>query len=381
MNSDQRIELEIKIHQLKKQMAEDEQTALEQAYDDALTGLERRKNLANINYELEIAYLEEIRRKYKLTHEDAIDLEQRIRDLIAERKEADISAIDRLGEAVTEAIKNKYEQQREIEEERINSSIENWQKWEDETVAAIQGQIDALDDLAEAQQSEDERREYELKRQQLEMQLAYEKDDYNRKQLQKEINRLDNEEADRLAEEEREKQKEALEAQIEEIQKISEQEQEKLEQELEAIGENYDELTSSFNLRVQTEKVMMQSSQKELIDLIKSYAPEYDLLGQSLGDALYEGFASKYKNIETMVQQVANFTSHYQDMLANTANAAADNFWSSRTEYEAQIAASAPPANQEISLIVNFNQPVESPVQTKRALAEVVDNLAAEIRK
>lgn len=381
MNSDQRIELEIKIHQLKKQMAEDEQSALEQAYDDALTGLERRKNLANINYELEIAYLEEIRRKYKLTHEDAIDLEQRIRDLIAERKEADISAIDRLGEAVTEAIKNKYEQQREIEEERINSSIENWQKWEDETVAAIQGQIDALDDLAEAQQSEDERREYELKRQQLEMQLAYEKDDYNRKQLQKEINRLDNEEADRLAEEEREKQKEALEAQIEEIQKISEQEQEKLEQELEAIGENYDELTSSFNLRVQTEKVMMQSSQKELIDLIKSYAPEYDLLGQSLGDALYEGFASKYKNIETMVQQVANFTSHYQDMLANTANAAADNFWSSRTEYEAQIAASAPPANQEISLIVNFNQPVESPVQTKRALAEVVDNLAAEIRR
>lgn len=305
--------------------------------------------------------------------------------MLKDKKEADISALDKLGDAVTEALKNKYEQQRELEEDLINQSIENWKKWEDETTAAIQGQIDALDKLDEAQESEDKRREYELKRQQVELKLAYEKDDYNRKQLQKELNRLDKEEAERLLKEERKAQKEALQQQLEDVKKQSQEQQDALQKELDAIGENYDKLTSSFNLRAETEKAMLQSSQKQLIEMIKSYAPEYDLAGQSIGESLYNGFYGKYKSIETMVQQISNFQRSYQRDLARTANAAADNFWTSRAEYEVQLNAkasqSAQPAKQDISLVVNFNEPVESPIQVRRQLETVVDNLAAEIRK
>lgn len=385
LNAEQRMELEIKIHNLKKQLADEEQSALEQAYDEALDRIERRKKLSALSYDLEIAYLDEIRRKYKLTAEDAADLEQRIRDLLKDKKDADISALDKLGDAVTEALKNKYEQQREMEEDLINQSIENWKKWEDETTAAIQGQIDALDKLDEAQESEDKRREYELKRQQVELKLAYEKDDYNRKQLQKELNRLDKEEAERLLKEERKAQKEALQQQLDEVKKQSQEQQDALQKELDAIGENYDKLTSSFNLRAETERTMLQSSQKQMIELIKSYAPEYDLAGQSIGESLYNGFYGKYKSIETMVTQIGNFVDSYQRDLARTANAAADNFWTNRAEYEAELTAkasqSAQPANQTISLVVNFNEPVESPIQVRRQLETVVDNLAAEIRK
>lgn len=130
---------------------------------------------------------------------------------------------------------------------------------------------------------------------------------------------------------------------------------------------------------------MLQSSQKQLIEMIKSYAPEYDLAGQSIGESLYNGFYGKYKSIETMVQQISNFQRSYQRDLARTANAAADNFWASRAEYEVQLNAkasqSAQPAKQDISLVVNFNEPVESPIQVRRQLETVVDNLAAEIRK
>lgn len=385
LNAEQRMELEIKIHNLKKQLADEEESALEKAYDEALDRIERRKRLSALSYDLEIAYLDEIRRKYKLTADDAADLEQRIRDLLTDKKEADISALDKLGDAVTDALKNKYEQQRELEEDLINQSIENWKKWEDETTAAIQGQIDALDKLDEAQESEDKRREYELKRQQVELKLAYEKDDYNRKQLQKELNRLDKEEAERLLKEERKAQKEALQQQLEDVKKQSQEQQDALQKELDAIGENYDKLTSSFNLRAETERTMLQSSQKQMIELIKSYAPEYDLAGQSIGESLYNGFYGKYKSIETMVTQIGNFVDSYQRDLARTANAAADNFWASRAEYEVQLNAkasqSAQPAKQDISLVVNFNEPVESPIQVRRQLETVVDNLAAEIRK
>ena len=385
LNAEQRMELEIKIHNLKKQLADEEKSALEKAYDEALDRLERRKKVTALSYDLEIAYLDEIRRKYKLTAEDAADLEQRIRDLLKDKKDADISALDRLGDAVTEALKNKYEQQRELEEDLINQSIENWKKWEDETTAAIQGQIDALDKLDEAQENEDKRREYELKRQQVELKLAYEKDDYNRKQLQKELNRLDKEEAERLLKEERKAQKEALQQQLDDVKKQSQEQQDALQKELDAIGDNYDKLTSSFNLRAETERTMLQSSQKQMIELIKSYAPEYNLAGQSIGESLYNGFYGKYKSIETMVTQIGNFMDSYQRDLARTANTAADNFWANRAEYEAELTAkasqSAQPANQSISLVVNFNEPVESPIQVRRQMEAVVDNLAAEIRK
>ena len=50
-------------------------------------------------------------------------------------------SLDTIGAAVTEALRNQYEQQQAEEEKRIDESIQSWKTWEEETCAAIQGQI------------------------------------------------------------------------------------------------------------------------------------------------------------------------------------------------------------------------------------------------
>lgn len=198
-NADEQMDMEKRLYNAKKQMQADEEAANTKALQAAYKGIENKKSLGKMNSQQELRQLEQIRQKYKMTAEERMELEIKIYNLKKSLKDDEISSINTLADAVTEALKEKYEEQRKIEEERINDSIESWQKWEDKTVTAIQGEIDALDELADKQESENKRQEYENKRQQTELQLAYEKDDYNRQQLQKELNRLDKEEAERLA--------------------------------------------------------------------------------------------------------------------------------------------------------------------------------------
>ena len=154
-------------------------------------------------------------------------------------------------------ITSGIQQMKEAEEEkRIDESIQSWKTWEEETCAAIQGQIDALDELEKQQESEEKRREYENKRQAAELQLKYEKDDYNRKQIQMQIAQMEAEETKRLEEE------------LEAAQELSARQQEALEKEKETVAKQYEELLSEFNLRAQAEKAIMESSQKEILELI-----------------------------------------------------------------------------------------------------------------
>ena len=148
------------------------------------------------------------------THLIPMDLEIELYNLKKELQQEEINAIDSLAGALVEALRNRYEEQRKAEQDRIQESIGNWQTWEDETVSAIQGQIDALDELEKQEESEEKRREYEQKKQALQLQLAYEKDDYQRKQYQQELARLEKEEQERLDQEAREAERERLEEEI-----------------------------------------------------------------------------------------------------------------------------------------------------------------------
>ena len=266
-----------------------------------------------------------------------------------------------------------------MEEKVINDSIDNWKKWEDETVKAIQSQIDALDELANAQESEDKRREYENKRQATELLLKYEKDDYNRKQYQKEINKLDSEENKRLTEERREQQKKELQAQITAVKEQSQTQQDLLNSELEAIAKNYEKVMSSYSLENEAYKMMLSKSQNEIIDFIGSYAPEYELTGKTLGEKLYQGLRTKIKDIDYWFQQLDVKWQWYSSQTAITANQAVDRFWASRAEYERNL--NLMTATPNVNLTVNFNEPVDSPVQVARKMEEVTNNLVNQLKR
>lgn len=377
-NADEQMDMEKRLYNAKKQMQADEEAANTKALQAAYKGIENKKSLGKMTSRQELRQLEQIRQKYKMTADERMELEIKIYNLKKSLKDEEISSINTLADAVTEALKEKYEEQRKIEEERINDSIESWQNWEDKTVEAIQGEIDALDELANKQESENKRQEYENKRQQTELQLAYEKDDYNRQQLQKELNRLDKEEAERLAEEQREAKKKALEGRIEAVKGQSQATQERLKKKLDEVSEKYDKLTDSFSLKAQAQKFIADSTQKQIISLIKSYASDYEIAGNTVGDALYNGMKAKMDNIEAYVDGIFGKIEAYQRRMANTANASADRFWASQNSpqaFQKQTASKSVTVQQT----VNFNQPVESPVETRRQLDRTNQALAKQI--
>ena len=379
MSIEDRRSMELKLHNARKAYEEEIQKAQQETLDKAISSLESRRKVSRITYEEEIKQLREIYNTYNLTTEQQQQVLEQIRSLSRSAKSERSSQFETLGDGVVEALKNKYQEQRDLEEERINQSIENWQTWEDETVSAIQSQIDALDELADAQESEKERQEYENKRQATELQLAYEKDDYNRKQLQKELARLDNEENERLAEERRKQQKEELLAQIDSVKEQSQAQQDLLQAELDAVAENYEKLMSSYSLENEAYEMMLSQSQSEIIAFIGSYAPEYELMGQTLGEKLYIGLKNKIGNIDYYFQQMQLRWQSYSNKTATVANQAVDRFWASRAEYESKINAMATTPN--VNLTVNFNEQVESPVEVARKMEQVTQNLVTQLKQ
>lgn len=377
-NADEQSDMEKRLYNAKKQMQADEEAANTKALQEAYKGIENKKSLGKMNSQQELRQLEQIRQRYKMTAEERMELEIKIYNLKKSLKDDEISSINTLADAVTEALKQKYEEQRKLEEDRINESIESWQNWEDKTVSAIQGEIDALDELAKKQDSENKRQEYENKRQQTELQLAYEKDDYNRTQLQKELARLDKEEAERLVEEQREAKKKALEGRIEAVKGQSQATQERLNKELDKLGEKYEKLTDSFSLKAQAQKFIADSTQKQIISLIKSYASDYEIAGNTIGDALYNGMKAKMDNISAYVDGVFGKIEAYQRQMANTANASADRFWASQNSAQSAKKQSSQKA-VTVKQTVNFNQPIESPVETRRQLDRTNQALAKQI--
>ena len=379
MSYEDRLSMEEKVHNARKTYEAEIQKVQQETLDKKLEAIEKARSTSRITYEEELRQLRHIYRTQKLTLEQQEQLLDKIRSIQQSAESDRSSQFSKVGEGVIEALKNRYQQQRDMEEKVINDSIDNWKKWEDETVKAIQSQIDALDELANAQESEDKRREYENKRQATELLLKYEKDDYNRKQYQKEINKLDSEENKRLTEERREQQKKELQAQITAVKEQSQTQQDILNTELEAIAKNYEKVMSSYSLENEAYKMMLSKSQNEIIDFIGSYAPEYELTGKTLGEKLYQGLRTKIKDIDYWFQQLDVKWQWYSSQTAITANQAVDRFWASRSEYERNL--NSMTATPNVNLTVNFNEPVASPVQVARKMEEVTNNLVKQLKK
>lgn len=383
LTSEQKMDLNEKVYAARIRLAKEAEQAEKSRYDSELKRIQNKVSLGQYSTEDEIRQLEKLKRKYRKNKEIQMELEIKLYNLKRELHQQEVQAVDNLAEAIMEALRNRYEEQRKAEQDRINESIENWQKWEDETVDAIQGQIDALDELNKQQESEEKRREYERKKQALTLQIAYEKDDYQRKQYQQELARLEEEERKRLDEEAREAERKRLEEEMKKVQEESQKQQDDLRDQLDKVNEEYDKMTSDFQLRAEAEKAIMENTQKEIVELIKAFAPEYNLAGQTIGEKLADGFKNKFRDVLNYVESVTKQISDYQQTLIDQANAAADKFYQTQ-QNQAQLP--QPPASlasareaQPVQVTVNFNQPVESPVETRRAIESVMNEIARQI--
>lgn len=326
-----------------------------------------------ITFEEELAQLEALRGKHQMNAEEIMDWEEKVYDLQQEIRERDAESLDQLSDSVIDALENRYQAMLDGEIDRLEQSREAWQTWRDDSVRAVEDQIAALDQLATAQDREKQDAEELRKIEKLRQQIAYEQDDYNRAKLQQQLDQTLESREERLARLELEDQKEALRAQIDQIEQAAESELTALDREQEAIEAAYADRMEEAALRAEAEKLILSQSQDELLSLLEQYAPDYDALGQTLGEKLLDGFARGAGDVAAWFEDFSARLAGAQAQMAALAQSAADTFCDGRrTAQAAQAAVPAVTVNQT----VEFNQPVETPAQVARRMEEVNEALA-----
>ena len=356
--------------------AEDAEKKAEEARKKALQAdydrIEHRRHLNEISLEEELAGLEEIRRKHQMTAEEIMAWEEKVYDLKKEIRERDADSIDQLADGVVSALEKRYEAMRDAEIERLDKSREAWEQWRDDSVAAIEDQIAALDKLADTEDEEKKSAEELRKIEKLRREVEYEQGAYNRQKLQQQLDEAVASREERLRKLELKQQKEALQEEIEKIRDQASEKIKELDGEQDAIEKAYEERLKAASLQAEAEKLLMTKSQDEIMDLLYEYVPEYDALGKSMGEKLLEGFQSKVGSITDWFRGFNDQLARMQEELAGTMNAATDRFYESRRDTAGQGGAGGAPVVQQT---VNFYEPVESPGQVARRMEDVNDQL------
>ena len=351
-----------------KKAEEARKKALQADYDR----IEHRRHLNEISLEEELAGLEEIRRKHQMTAEEIMAWEEKVYDLKKEIRERDADSIDQLADGVVSALEKRYEAMRDAEIERLDKSREAWEQWRDDSVAAIEDQIAALDKLADTEDEEKKSAEELRKIEKLRREVEYEQDAYNRQKLQQQLDEAVASREERLRKLELKQQKEALQEEIEKIRDQASEKIKELDGEQDAIEKAYEERLKAASLQAEAEKLLMTKSQDEIMDLLYEYVPEYDALGKSMGEKLLEGFQSKVESIADWFRGFNDQLARMQEELAGSLNAATDRFYESRRDTAGQSGAGGAPVVQQT---VNFYEPVESPSQVARRMEDVNDQL------
>jgi hypothetical protein len=347
-----------------------------------------RKELEKQEFELAVHYgrlslseqaarLRAMIAQYRAGTQARIDLEKQLHDI---QKTMVQNTID----GILAALEERYAAQRDLERETAEAGVEQWRRWADEQTKAIRAQIDALDELEQAEDRQAEEAEKRRKIASLEQQMAFESDADNRKKLQEQIAAAQEDLDAYLLRIQREDQRKALEAEIERIEEEAAAKEEALNEELNGIDAFYEELMKAANLNAEAQRMLTEGTQEEIIDLLKSYAPDYNITGRTLAEELMEGFIAGLESGGMSVEAwfggiVDSFTQHQRE-LARLANEAADAFWASRgggnADFGAQPSAAAVTAvNPASSIVVNFYQPIEKPSDVTRALEDLLESM------
>ncbi len=413
--TDEKRELTEKLYELRKQLAEEEleyQKAMDQltlreeiaamdkmiaSYKEGTTArrdlekerYEAARELERQEYDLKVYYgqmtlaeqeaqLKKMIASYKEGVQDRIDLEKELYDLQQTIRQQNIDRLNGLSDAIVSALQERYEAQREMEEKTLNDSIDAWQTWGDEQVAAIQRQIDALDELTKQESDAEEEAKKRRKIAMLEQQLLYEQDVYNRRKLQEEIVKSQKELDDWLVQKERDALKADLQKQIDAVNETVKTEQEKLQDKIDANNAYYEELEKEQNLRAEAQKMLMQSGQTDIINLLKEFAPEYNATGQTLGDQLVDGFMSRVGDIEAWFASLTSSLTTYQQELAHVATTAAEQYYSVHGYPTAQEspAPTGPVTNVGPTLNLYFTETTQSPAEIRRELERLLEQIS-----
>jgi hypothetical protein len=259
-----------------------------------------------------------------------------------------ISGVNNLESNIEDALKKRYESEEKAQENHLNKRLDKLSKWKDESEkeindyydnaesraeraataqeAAIQKQINAIDAEATAEDRAAKLKEYTDKITDLQKQIAFSHDDYNKSQLQKQLDSTTADYQKQVSDYAREDKKTALQNQITvikdtldaqkkamdaekkqelaDIDEIYSKKKTRLENQLAAVKDYYAKAEESANLEAEAEKMIMQNNQNDIVALLQSYSGQYKAAGTTLGDMLVQGFQPAINNIKSMISSI-----------------------------------------------------------------------------
>lgn len=240
------------------------------------------------------------------------DAKQKIIDAQKEADKKVSDSINNMVDRIKSALKQRYEDELKAQENHINNELKNLDRWKDESIKRIESfydaKIEAIDKQLVEEDKADKNAEELKKINQLETALEYEHNEFNKIQIQKELNNLLKEREKRIHKEQLEEQKEHLqkekENELKNINSIYESNRQSLEKQLEDYRSFCAKKTNDAALQAEAERIIMDNNQKEIIELLHSYEEAYQQAGQSLGEKLVEGFKPKIEELKDMIASI-----------------------------------------------------------------------------
>lgn len=287
---------------------------------------------------------------------------QDMREMVDRMKETvdrNTSSLNRLGDAITTALKRQYEEMERAQIAALDKQVENERKASDERIRiydaeyaeklklidedayrqikAIQDQIDAIDKLTEAEDRARREQEYRERIAEYQRQLAAAATEEERAKIQQDMAKTTADYERQILLEQRKAQKEALREQIEDIKTAANERKEQLKLELEekkaaekeklqatldrlddekdAIKEHFDELTEAEALQAEARKLIIEQNNDEIVRLLEEYNPKWQDAGQSFADAFAQGLNSEKQSIEDAVREIVDIAPVIDDQV------------------------------------------------------------------
>lgn len=409
--TEQKQELEEKLYELRKELAQKNKDLLEQQTTDYERYIEDQKKLRGAEYDtkeqeedlnkiilLHKNYLNQIMKDERLSLDERKELYQEeldtIRDYEKQKRDLRVQSVDDTVSKLTNAITKQLEELEETDKKAIESNIEAVEKWKETRVnaineeynariEAIQKELDLLDKSEEDKTRAEEDAEYERKKNRLQQLIEYEHDATTKANYQKELDKLVAEYQKTLDKRALADKKEALNAQkdllkdeqddkIQNIEDEAEKRKEQYEKQLDELEEYYDKQKELAQETAEKLLLNVDQNQNKILELLKSYGDAYEITGQSLGEKLAQGINNGIADkIQNVIQKI-------QDTIDAGIENKIKEWTSGMYKYEA---GANKPKTQTINVYQtnNIEQNPEMPSETYRKLRNIDEQLASSL--
>lgn len=280
-----------------------------------------------------------LQKKQKLIQKEFDYYKEAAQNEINERKEATkkeleiakekYSKLEDLSKALTTAIKEQLNQQKDAAISSIESEMDKAEKaynkacdlidkQTDRKKSSIQKKIDALDEEKEAESRLQEIQESNNNIAIIQAKLNNTASEADKKALELKIKNSKVALEQKKKEWDREDEKAALKEQQDELEEKAKKKKDNLKADYEAIKENYEnqkkaaedyynKLLETDSINAQARYMILTRSNDELVQLLQSYNPLWQDAGQSLADSLINGLNSKKQDMASAVAEMTSF--------------------------------------------------------------------------